>query len=291
MADRPTRLDWEAEFTRWLTPCLEALGHKARRRWAPVYLQGLLGKTANCQVLVSLTLARGEVPVPVALRLSRPETWTDEPARGRRAGVPERVGFRPKWPIALEALDRGRTAGATFGTGLAEAGSGACAAFRRGLNAWRLTRRHGTKGPLTAAFAAVRVRPADGPRMATGQHLPGEPAWLVCERHATGEQTYDLTNHPPLGVAADPRHGDHGARGVRAGPPATRGRAGPRPLRRPLVARAPSPYAAHDARLRLPAALAPAPGPGGGKNPARGLRPSQPCPPSVASSSPTSLAS
>ncbi|MBC4016805.1 IS701 family transposase, partial [Siccirubricoccus deserti] len=30
---------------------------------------GVLGKTANCQALVSLTLARGEVPVPVALRL------------------------------------------------------------------------------------------------------------------------------------------------------------------------------------------------------------------------------
>ena len=31
-----------------------------------------LGKTANCQTLVSLTLARGEVPVTVALRLFLP---------------------------------------------------------------------------------------------------------------------------------------------------------------------------------------------------------------------------
>ena len=30
---------------------------------------GTLGKQANCQVLVSLTLAQGEVPVPVGLRL------------------------------------------------------------------------------------------------------------------------------------------------------------------------------------------------------------------------------
>jgi SRSO17 transposase len=35
---------------------------------APQYC-GALGKTANCQVLVSLTLARGEVPVPVGLRV------------------------------------------------------------------------------------------------------------------------------------------------------------------------------------------------------------------------------
>jgi SRSO17 transposase len=38
---------------------------------APQYASSL-GKTANCQTLVSLTLARGEVPVMVALHLSFP---------------------------------------------------------------------------------------------------------------------------------------------------------------------------------------------------------------------------
>jgi SRSO17 transposase len=48
-----------------------------------------LGKTANCQTLVSpLTLARGEVPVMVALRLFIPESWTGNPVRLKRAGVP-----------------------------------------------------------------------------------------------------------------------------------------------------------------------------------------------------------
>ena len=46
-----------------------------------------LGKTANCQTLVSLTLARGEVPVTVALRLFLPESWTSDRARLKRAGV------------------------------------------------------------------------------------------------------------------------------------------------------------------------------------------------------------
>ncbi|MGY4346008.1 SRSO17 transposase [Bradyrhizobium sp. GM7.3] len=41
---------------------------------APQYASSL-GKTANCQTLVSLTLARGEVPVMVALRLFVPESW------------------------------------------------------------------------------------------------------------------------------------------------------------------------------------------------------------------------
>src|SRR5215213_2238718 len=56
---------------------------------APQYASAL-GKTANCQVLVSLTLARREVPVHVALRLFLPEEWTSDAERldraGRRAG-------------------------------------------------------------------------------------------------------------------------------------------------------------------------------------------------------------
>jgi SRSO17 transposase len=59
-----------------------------------------------------------------------------------------------------------------------------------------ITWRTGTKGPLKAEFAAVRVRVADGPVAARGQHLPGEEAWLVGERRATGERKYYLANHP-----------------------------------------------------------------------------------------------
>jgi SRSO17 transposase len=47
-----------------------------------------LGKTANCQTMVSLTLARGEVPVMLPLRLFLPESWTSNQARLERAGVP-----------------------------------------------------------------------------------------------------------------------------------------------------------------------------------------------------------
>ena len=45
---------------------------KKGTHWVGVAAQyaSALGKTANCQTLVSLTLARGEVPVMVALRLS-----------------------------------------------------------------------------------------------------------------------------------------------------------------------------------------------------------------------------
>src|SRR5690348_11316232 len=73
------------------------------------------------------------------------------------------------------------------------------AAFR--TVSWRT----GTKGPLRAEFAALRVRVADGPVAAGGQHLPGEEAWLVGEHRASGERKYHLSNLPaetPLEVLA-----------------------------------------------------------------------------------------
>src|SRR5688500_14318169 len=57
---------------------------------------GQLGKRANCQSLVSLTLARAEVPVCVGLRLFLPEDWCGEAGRRAGAGVPETVEYRPK---------------------------------------------------------------------------------------------------------------------------------------------------------------------------------------------------
>jgi SRSO17 transposase len=96
---------------------------------------GQLGKRANCQALVSLTLAQGEVPVPVGLRLFRPDEWAGDAERCARAGVPEtEVTRRSKGAIALAELDRVAAAGVRFGTVLADAGYGASAAFRHGLD-------------------------------------------------------------------------------------------------------------------------------------------------------------
>ncbi|QCG95418.1 IS701 family transposase [Azospirillum sp. TSA2s] len=200
----------------WLEPFLDALGHKARRRWAPVYIRGLYGRTerksvqpiaaeltpgdydqlhnfiasrswdtaplepilvrtadqlvggpdailaiddtavlkkgehsvgvapqyagvvgknANCQVLVTLTLACREVPVPMAMRLFLPEEWTNNPDRCRRAQVPEtQQKPRTKPELAIEELDRVLAAGVRFGCVVADAGYGISAAFRRALS-------------------------------------------------------------------------------------------------------------------------------------------------------------
>ena len=330
-----TTADWRAAFEAWLAPFLARLGRVEQRRWAPVYLQGLLGpgerksvepmaarvapgdvqqlhhfistspwrcepleeelvraadrlvggpdavlvvddtalvkqgrhsvgvarqycgqlgKKANCQALVSLTLARSEVPVCVGLRLFLPQAWAEDEERRIRAGVPEAIPGRPKWQIALEELDRIRSAGGRFGAVLADADYGRVAEFRQKLSeqglswavgvlplqtvypaevvvapapvpatgrrpkhpvpsvrsrsaqtviadlpdeSWRtLSWRRGTKGDLTADFAALRVRVAEGPVIARNRRLPGDVAWLVCERRATGERKYYLSNLP-----------------------------------------------------------------------------------------------
>src|SRR5450756_70785 len=214
-----------------------------------------LGKTANCQTLVSLTLARGEVPVMVALRLFLPESWTSDQMRLERAGVPVEIRTaRTKPGIALAEIDRMIAAGVRFGCVLADAGYGLSAPFRQGLTArglawavgiprhlkvypvgvqliwpkavrgrprkryipdilsvaaedmladakWQtVSWRNGTKGRLTARFAAVRVRTADGPpqriRDKGQQHLPGDEAWLIGEHRMSGERKYYLANLP-----------------------------------------------------------------------------------------------
>ena len=98
-----------------------------------------LGKNANCQTLVSLTLARDEVPVMVALRLFLPESWTSDLSRLKRAGVPvEYRTARTKPGIALAEIDRLIVTGVRFACVLADAGYGLSAPFRHGLTARNL---------------------------------------------------------------------------------------------------------------------------------------------------------
>src|ERR1700712_658986 len=101
---------------------------------APQYASAL-GKTSNCQSLVSVTLASREVPVMVGLRLFLPETWTNNPERMTRAHIPrDRQVALTKPEIAVEEIDRVIASGARFGCVLADAGYGSSGAFRQALS-------------------------------------------------------------------------------------------------------------------------------------------------------------
>jgi len=124
---------------------------------------GQLGKRASCQALVSLTLAGQEVPLPVGLRLFLPEKWTEDLERCAAAGVPEdEVVARSKGEIALAELDRLIAAGVRFGTVLADAGYGAGAAFRHGLDERGLTWAVGIPRHQKVYAVDVRLVPPGG---------------------------------------------------------------------------------------------------------------------------------
>jgi len=82
---------------------------------APQYASSL-GKTSNCQSLVSVTLASREVPVMVGLRLFLPDAWTNDPERMKRARVPkDRHVALTKPEIAIEEIDRVIASGSRSG--------------------------------------------------------------------------------------------------------------------------------------------------------------------------------
>ena len=94
---------------------------------------GTLGKVANCQVGVSIHAATDQASCPIDWRLFLPESWDDDPERRARAHVPERVGHRPKWQLALDMLDELAGWGLAPPLVVADACYGESGGFRLGL--------------------------------------------------------------------------------------------------------------------------------------------------------------
>ena len=99
---------------------------------------GTLGKTANCQVAVSLHHATATASLPVDWALYLPEEWTQDPARCAAAGVPLPVAHQPKWRLALDMIDRARAWGLPDQRVIADVGYGNITEFRAGLRVRRL---------------------------------------------------------------------------------------------------------------------------------------------------------
>lgn len=70
---------------------------------------GRLGKTDNCQVAVSLSLATARGSLLVGYRLYLPREWAADPVRRERVRIPREIGFVTKGEIALS--QRGRAGG------------------------------------------------------------------------------------------------------------------------------------------------------------------------------------
>ena len=107
---------------------------------------GALGKTANCQLAVSLHRAdeAAGTSQPLSWRLFLPESWTNDPARCQRAGVPTGTLHQSKQDLALGLLDQALGWRSRSGVVLADEAYG-------GSFEWRLALRE------RALFYCVRV--------------------------------------------------------------------------------------------------------------------------------------
>jgi SRSO17 transposase len=96
---------------------------------------GQLGKTENCQVAVSLSLATVEGSLPLDYRLYLPCEWTDDKARCKRVGVPEEMRFATKDELAWRQIEAALAAGVPRGIVLMDSAYGDNAALRDRLSA------------------------------------------------------------------------------------------------------------------------------------------------------------
>jgi SRSO17 transposase len=100
---------------------------------------GQLGKQANCQVAVTLSIANHHASLPIAYRLYLPREWADDKARRKKAHVPAAIRFKTKPQIALEHIRAALKAGVTPGVVLVDAGYGNDGSFRQAITALGLT--------------------------------------------------------------------------------------------------------------------------------------------------------
>jgi SRSO17 transposase len=100
---------------------------------------GQLGKQANCQVAVSLSVANHAASLPVAYRLYLPKDWAEDDARRDKAGVPLDIGFATKPEIALEQIRGAGMAGLARGVALMDTAYGNDSRLRTGMTALGLT--------------------------------------------------------------------------------------------------------------------------------------------------------
>ena len=173
---------------------------------------GTAGRIENAQVAVFCTYAgpKGHALIDRALYL--PRSWTEDPGRLARAGVPERVGFATKPALAAVMIGAALDAGLPGRWVAGDEVYGSDGKFRTGLEdrgigyvlAVASTHRFDTvAGPLSVSDLAARVPAGGWQKLSAGSGskgprfyswaltpVPGEPQvrWVMLRRNdSTGE--------------------------------------------------------------------------------------------------------
>src|SRR5262245_4942841 len=95
---------------------------------------GCVGKIDNGIVTVHVGVAKGRFQALLDADLYLPASWDADRPRCRAAGIPDDVGYRPKWRIALDQLIRLNDNGVTFDWLVFDEGYGAAVPFLWVLN-------------------------------------------------------------------------------------------------------------------------------------------------------------
>jgi len=95
---------------------------------------GTLGRVDNCQIGVSVNACSDEASCPINWRVFLPAAWDDDHERRAKAHVPDDVGHREKWRLALDMIDELKQWGLECPLACADAGYGEITAFRQGLD-------------------------------------------------------------------------------------------------------------------------------------------------------------
>ena len=141
---------------------------------------GQLGKKANCQVAVSLSIVNRHASLPVAYRLYLPKDWAQDGERRRKAEVPQQISFKTKPEIALEQIRWACEAGLPRGTVLLDTGYGHDAKLRMDITELKLAYVAGIQSPTLVR--APGTRPGPAPR----KGRRGEPDALSVKEVAVG---------------------------------------------------------------------------------------------------------
>jgi len=113
---------------------------------------GQLGKQANCQVAVTLSIANHHASLPIAYRLYLPREWSDDTTRRKKAHVPASITFKTKPQIALEQVRAALKAGVAPGVVLMDTSYGNNSKLRQDLTALGLSY-------VAAIMPTTKVRP------------------------------------------------------------------------------------------------------------------------------------
>ena len=146
---------------------------------------GTLGKTANCQLGVSVNAVTEHASCPLDWRLFLPQRWDEDVMVTRRAAchLPEGVHHRPKWQLVVDLLDELAGWELSPPVLLTDSGDGEVGEFRGGLDArqiptWWRSRRPPAPTPSRYAPPSCRMRArVAGRGRATATSRPRSSSW------------------------------------------------------------------------------------------------------------------